>query len=696
MSDNINNAYMSYQAMVSQTNQGMANLSDICNSLGLNDYVNSLEGTRERMQNKTFSVGIMGEFKRGKSTVINALLGQEIVPSDIVPTSATLNYVCWDTKPGAVVHFKDGTKKEIAVEQLSDYVTKITAESEQMAASVEDAVVYYPCTFCQNGVQIVDTPGLNDDERMNKISEEVIPTLDAIIMVIVPDAPFSMSEAEFVRSKVMTSDLGRIVFIVNKIDAVRKKDREKIINHIKESIQKSVLGKIADMYGEDSDEYKEAKNKLADVRIFGISARDALEGRLDNDEELIEESGILAFERSLSRLLTEERGMLELVAPVNSIISIAKEARKTIAIRRDALNLDKEELERITSEAMQTVTENREKKKKAVEDLKNRSSDIYSKLLPELNAAYDDIERLLLEYVEQIDISLDDVKNNTSADKRAEQLSQEIIEQSRLELAKSTEILLTKIKSYTGDDIVTIKNLSSEICSDIIAVQGKLTKSNNDKLFDWGIVAANTLLTNFNPLFGIGGVFSGWKENGIKGAVLGGIAGAAAGGAAAYASLLVCGTVLGMATVSALPIMLIAGVASTFGGKAAVRTIFHKSIRQKNIQKLRSSLNVFVKETRKDIQSKRVLENWLRDATNEVYTSIARNVDQEVEATLTGFENTLMQLRLDKQKKESDIAQIISDMDKLDNKLEEISDIIMPVKSKLTDALSPEKDTATV
>jgi ribosome biogenesis GTPase A len=127
----------------------------------------------------------MGEFRRGKSTVINALLGKEIVPSDIVPTSATLNYIRWGMEPGAQVNYKDGTHEAVSVEDLPKYITKIEEEYERVAETVDNAVVYYPCPFCKNGVEIVDTPGLNDDERMTKISEEVIPKLDAIIMVLV-------------------------------------------------------------------------------------------------------------------------------------------------------------------------------------------------------------------------------------------------------------------------------------------------------------------------------------------------------------------------------------------------------------------------------------------------------------------------------------------------------------------------------
>ena len=162
-------------------------------------------------------------------------------------------------------------------------------------------------------MQIVDTPGLNDDERMTAISENVIPTLNAIIMVIVPQSPFSASEAEFVRSKVMTSDLGRIIFVVNKIDLVDEDERQRILDHIKDKISTSVLDKTARVYGEDSPEYRSATEKIGSIKLIPVSAKRALKGKMKNSPDMVGESGYKEFEEALSYLLTEERGLLDLL-----------------------------------------------------------------------------------------------------------------------------------------------------------------------------------------------------------------------------------------------------------------------------------------------------------------------------------------------------------------------------------------------
>lgn len=95
---------------------------------------------------------VVGEFKRGKSTFINALLGEEILPSDVLPTTATINRVVFGSLPSAVIRFKDGQEQSIAVNQLKDYVIKLTSDAEATSSRVQEAVICYPLRYCHDGI----------------------------------------------------------------------------------------------------------------------------------------------------------------------------------------------------------------------------------------------------------------------------------------------------------------------------------------------------------------------------------------------------------------------------------------------------------------------------------------------------------------------------------------------------------------
>ena len=220
MTENKDFSYIGYQEMIADITTALENTSEAMNQLELTRQAKQARDMATRIKSHVFSVGIMGEFKRGKSTVINALLGEEIAPADVVPASATLNRITYGMKPRATVLYKDGHHEEVPVNKIADYVTKITEDSAATAELVDQAVIEYPCQFCQNNVEIIDTPGLNDDDRMDAISEAIIPRLDAVVLVLSADSPFSKSEAEFVRNKLMTSDVTRLIVLVNRIDVI--------------------------------------------------------------------------------------------------------------------------------------------------------------------------------------------------------------------------------------------------------------------------------------------------------------------------------------------------------------------------------------------------------------------------------------------------------------------------------------------
>lgn len=684
--------YKNYQSMVTSVSTGISQLDGVCRHLSMEAQADELNGIGERLKNHIFSVGIMGEFKRGKSTVINALLGSEFVPADIMPCSATLNYIKWDASKHAEVRFKDGTTKNVSVEELSDYITKITEESGKQAENVEDATVYYPCPFCQNGVQIIDTPGLNDDERMNAISESVIPTLDAIIMVTVPGSPFGISEAEFVRNKIMTSDLGRIIFVVNKIDTVDEDERDRILDHIKSKIKSSVLEKMKAVYGDDSEEYKGAREKLAGIRVIGVSAKQALKGKLNNDPRLVEESGFNEFENILSTLLTEERGLLELIHPVNQIISTAKTSLETIETRINALNLDAEEFERIQNEAIEKIKDTRKRKKEEIELLKAKGKTLYADLLPELESAYNEVGMEISDYVSQMPITEDDIKDKPSLDAFSQKVNGEI--QSKIEDAFSiaTEQLANIVDEQLGKDVQELETFGKELSSVVhdIQVDVSMSAGNNmiggdfgatvrDSLIDAGVILGSSLLFD-GALPGIGGIISGWRNHGMKGAVVGGISGLGIGLVAAFAAS-------GIGLVG-IPFILITGAASAFGGRAITDLIFGRGNPAASVDGVRSSILSSVENAVAQMKNEMTLENWLKDFCERSYDSVAGNIDQEWENTLVTLEGSLSQIKADIQMNETNKQNVQTTMNEYVSVINAVLDDVKPVREKLSAALN--------
>ena len=331
MEENTTENFVRYHAMRSEILNSLSRMAAICEKLNLKERGESLLDRRRKLQKHRFSVVILGEFKKSKATVISALLGQEIMPYAMVGGSATMFRVTYGPNLCAQVHMMDGSRVDIPIEDLPKYVTTSNDNATAMLERIDEVVVYHPCRFCQNGVDILDAPGLDVDEQKNKLTEDILPKPDAVIMVLAVDCPISIVEAEFIRSELSPLGTERLIFLVNRINTVPSGHRQTVVNKIQEKIRKTVLDKTEEEYGKESAQYRIAQEKLADIRIYPISALDALDGRLDGDEELLRKSGILEFEDGLSRMLTT----CELSSPMMEMIRTGLLVRETIRQSRD-------------------------------------------------------------------------------------------------------------------------------------------------------------------------------------------------------------------------------------------------------------------------------------------------------------------------------------------------------------------------
>ncbi len=679
-----NQDYTSYHGKVAEVNTALTEMSKLCGQLELEESQKTIEASRHKLTSHKFSVGIMGEFKRGKSTVINALLGQEIMPADILPCSATMNRVTYDLQPHAQVIKNDGSVIDIPVDKIEEYVTKTNDENAHRAEMVDEAIVYFPCQFCQNGVDIVDTPGLNDDDRMDKISEETIPKLDAVIMVIVPGAPFSKSEAEFVRNKLMGSDLGRLMFLVNKIDTIRPKERERAVEDIRKRIQAAVLDKMSEIYGEQSNEYTDAKAKIGNIRIFPISAANALDARLEADTELLEESGIRKFEEALTYMLTTERGALELAAPLAVISRTATEVLKAAETRKNGLQLSAEEFEQRQQQAIGKIAEYRNSKKEETKRINAAAQEAKSNLLSQVNTFYNELEQDLYSAVEKVSIDKKSLRQKAGQQAATQKMQQIVSDTIKTKMTNFSERMHKQIMDALGEQAAQSADFTggiiAELHSDMVIsfsapTDGLKPKSNSSKavgdianvVFD----AATTFLAGGAlGSFGLAGLVKGYQEAGIKGAAVG-----MGAGVATTFGIALLASPIGL---TGLPFCLIAAAASGVTGKFAANLLFPPKGDQE-YQTLMDNIRKQIKASVAQMRSSGELEQALNKRVETAFGSLATAMNEELEKALHDTEQTLDLIKQDLTKNAIQREQASQECDKIVASVKEILDQLSPV-----------------
>lgn len=672
-----NQDYTSYHGKVAEVNTALTQMGRLCGQLELEASRKAIEASRHKLTTHKFSVGIMGEFKRGKSTVINALLGREIMPADILPCSATMNRVTYDLQPHAQVIKNDGSVIEIPVDEIADYVTKTNDENAKRAEMVDEAIVYYPCQFCQNGVDIVDTPGLNDDERMDKISEEIIPKLDAVIMVIVPGAPFSKSEAEFVRNKLMGSDLGRLMFLVNKIDTIRPRERERAVEDIKKRIQTAVLDKMAEIYGSESAEYADAKSKIGNIRIFPISAADALDARMDGDSDLLAESGIQGFEDALTYMLTTERGALELAAPLAVISRTATEILNAAETRKNGMRLSGEEFEQKQQQAIKKIAEFRNNKKEETKRINAASQEVKANLLPQVKAFYDELEKDLNGIIEQTSIDKKSLLQKAGQQAAAQKMQQKINETIKNKMSNFSERMQKQIMDAIGEQAAQSAAFATDIISELnseiklsFSSSADNSKANTQSAVSLAGFAFDVLTDFAGGPWGLTGLVKGYQEAGFKGA--------AVGLAAGVATTIATAVILSPVGIVGLPLCVIASAASGVTGKFAAHLLFPPKGDQE-YQTLMENTRKQIKASVAQMRASGELEQALGKRVENAFDSLITAMNDELEKALHDTEQTLDLIKQDLTKNALQREQASKECDKMIASVGEIMNQLTPV-----------------
>lgn len=268
----------------------------------------------QKLSEQVFNLVAAGQFKRGKSTVINALLGEPLVPAGVVPLTSVVTVIQSGAAPAAYATLRYGEKRQIQIAELGDYVTE--RGNPANTKSIERVIVEYPSAWLADGVRLVDTPGIasvyehNTDE-----TRKYLPQADAVLFIASVDQPVSRAELDFLRD--IRRYASKIFCLLNKTDYLRP-------DELQESLAFSVRA-IRDALGSD------------DVPVFPVSARLALEGKMGNDAESLARSGFPAFERALRSFMAQEKTDAWLSSLARGLERLLTQARFTLDLESKAL-----------------------------------------------------------------------------------------------------------------------------------------------------------------------------------------------------------------------------------------------------------------------------------------------------------------------------------------------------------------------
>jgi ribosome biogenesis GTPase A len=657
-------SFSNYKQTVLGITVDLKKLREFSEKMNLDGNIEAIDDVIKRLSEDMFSVAIVGEFKRGKSTLINALLGKDVLPTDVLPCSATLNKISYSITPFVKIEYKDGRTEEIEIDQLNNYVTKLTKESEERAKSVKEATVFYPVNYCKNGVTIIDTPGLNDDAAMTEVTMGVLPQIDAALMVIMAQSPFSESERDFLETKIITSDLGRVLFVVTGVDLLDEEDAEKVLKNIKQRIQEHVITKAKNTFGEDSAEFESYKRKIGQVRVYGLSAKKALRAKLRGDDEMLKASFFPEFENALERFLTEDRGAVMLSVPVNRIKTSSLELIKAIQLRENVLAMNKEEFEEKYSHAMEEIDTIRAERKKEFARINEASQRTYSELIPAIKNYWPSMEAAAMHAIDSFSLTEENI-SGPAAQSTQEKMMNAIKNALANESQKITERIQETISTSLEHEAERISGFEEHFYRTTDKIQNLFVNvdANGGEDLSATDVVITTVANTFLGGIGAGSIYMGFKQSGWKGALL--------GGATGFAGMVGAGVLAtAIALPITLPVLLVMGLVGTFTSKFALGKVFGGGIDK--TEKFKDAFKDSILNELSNMKSQDNFSDSVRGQIEAAFEALKEKIKTETEHILGDTQNQLTNLKVElanasvlEDKEKEELAQMLSAIDKI-------------------------------
>lgn len=286
----------------------LSRLAALAEELGVNRAASEARDLALRVLEGRFYVACIGQFKRGKSTLLNALLGERILPVGFIPVTTVPTVIRFGSKPGARIQTRDGAWREIAVSDLKEYVSE--EHNPENAKAVNGAEVFLPSPLLEGGMCLVDTPGLGSVFSSNTASTQAfVPHIDAALIVIGSEPPLAGEELTLIEA--VARHASEMIVVLNKADRASEAERAAAtafaIKLLEKHLQRSV-GPVFEISAE------ERLGQYGPERDWGRFT-EALERLVRNSgRELVKascERGVERLSEQLLAVVGEERMALE-------------------------------------------------------------------------------------------------------------------------------------------------------------------------------------------------------------------------------------------------------------------------------------------------------------------------------------------------------------------------------------------------
>jgi GTPase SAR1 family protein len=306
------------EAIANILNQVETTGTQASGKLELSHHITSLNTAGASLRQGVLRLLVLGDMKRGKTTFLNALLGQNLLPSDVNPCTAVLTVLKYGVQEQVTIHFKNGTTETIDFAQFKEHYTiqpdeakQLEQENQPAFPNVSHAVVEHPLPLLKQGIELIDSPGLNDTEARNELSLSYLHNCHAVLFMLSATQPCTLDERRYLQNYVRDRGLA-VFFLINGWDRIRAG----LIDPEDTDALQEAEAKVRQVFQANLESYCwQNEQDVCSQRVFEISALAALRVRLKSDapdQEAFAQTGFSSFLSALNQFLAQDRARVEL------------------------------------------------------------------------------------------------------------------------------------------------------------------------------------------------------------------------------------------------------------------------------------------------------------------------------------------------------------------------------------------------
>ena len=294
------------------------------------EILERLSALRWRFEEGLLRVAVLGQFKRGKSTLLNALLGARVLPTGVTPVTALPTFISAGESTRLRIAFRGGKEPPLTAVAadipavLERYVSE--TQNPHNRFGVESVAVEVRSDFLDEGIELIDTPGVGSTFLHNtRAAEAVLSECDAALFVLSVDPPITEAEVSYLDK--VRKLIPSVFFVLNKIDLLDAAERG--------VAERFLAGVLAERRPTEPSD-----------RIFALSAKQGLRAKLANDAVSLAASGLPRLERLLAGELARDKRAILLATGRLRLTSLVSELLFQSELERKALLTPEEELKR--------------------------------------------------------------------------------------------------------------------------------------------------------------------------------------------------------------------------------------------------------------------------------------------------------------------------------------------------------------